>query len=167
MSRGCPGRQYEECTSRLPLRLACRRPVINNMTLTCTFCVPPATSCSGGAEGASGMPYGPALSHTANTQSAELNSAERLPAPLCANQGSALFNQFSSAVLDKPPGSPFSTRHCLINVNTRTDSDATVTWSQRPRLPRLQGMFCEMGMEKDIRCFINDGILFDSFGELF
>lgn len=93
MSRGCPARQYEEYTSRLPLRLACRLPIINNMTLTCTFCMPPGTSCPGRVEGASRVPYGPAT-HTANTVGQELNSAQRPPpSPSAWNQESFLFDQ--------------------------------------------------------------------------
>lgn len=93
MSRGCPARQYEEYTSRLPLRLACRLPVINNMTLTCTFCMPPGTSCPGRVEGASRVPYGPAT-HTANTVGQELNSVQRPPpSPSAWNQESFLFDQ--------------------------------------------------------------------------
>lgn len=123
MSRGCPARQYEEYTSRLPLRLACRLPVINNMTLTCTFCMPPGTSCPGRVEGASRMPYGPAT-HTANTVGQELNSAQRPSPSLSAwNQESFLFDQSFSLQprhwfervflsLEKRVG------HCLIQVNT-------------------------------------------------
>lgn len=130
MSRGCPARQYEEYTSRLPLRLACRPPVINNMTLTCTFCVPPGTSCPGEPRVNPGCPTAlPWHAHCKHSPGRNLILQTRrrrfLPFFRLADQELVLFDQsFAPAGLTARFESVFfplvytRVELCLIRVNT-------------------------------------------------